>query len=61
MEEPDMECKVCGEPINPKRAELGYDTCLKHGESKKIYPIAPGYNKGAYQLVTHGEIKTGEG
>ena len=48
MDEIATECKVCREPINPKRAEPGYDTCLKHGESKKLYPITPGYNKGAY-------------
>ena len=50
-------CKVCWEKIPKKRAKLGYDTCLKHGETKKMYPTTILYNKGAYQLLTKEGIK----
>lgn len=27
-------CKVCNEPVNPKRWDLGFRTCLEHGEQQ---------------------------
>jgi hypothetical protein len=35
------ECKTCSEPFNPKRKDLGYDTCLSCGEPKKTFAIVP--------------------
>jgi hypothetical protein len=30
-------CKVCNNPIHPKRAQLGYkDTCVEHSDTKKF-------------------------
>jgi predicted nucleic acid-binding Zn-ribbon protein len=53
------ECIECGDEYNPKRKELGYDTCLECGESRaekeilrKSRCIAPAYNKGAYMYVS---------
>ena len=52
------ECIKCGDLYNPKRAELGYRTCLVCGgiaaekeAHRKSKCIAPAYNKGAYQYV----------
>ena len=52
------ECINCGEPYNPKRARLGYRTCLKCGEkeaevevARRAKCVAPAFNKGAYQYV----------
>lgn len=51
-------CRECGGEYNPKRAELGYSTCLSCGESGAIKIArrrsrcsAPAFNKGAYQPV----------
>jgi hypothetical protein len=34
---PVYTCKVCGEAIHPKRAELGYkDTCVKHSTAERF-------------------------
>ena len=51
-------CIECGEDYNPKRAELGYRTCLGCGGkiadievARKARCSAPAYNKGAYQYV----------
>jgi hypothetical protein len=49
-------CKVCGEEYPKKRASLGYQTCLKHGEAPKQYTVAPVWNKGAYQLITRENV-----
>jgi len=53
------ECIECGEEYNPKRAELGYKTCLDCGQGnaereilRKSRCIAPAYNKGAYMYVS---------
>ena len=57
-----MRCTICDEPFNPKRAALGYTTCLDCGEqaARKIVDqrrsqLAPLYNKGAYQFITPGD------
>ncbi len=44
-------CMVCGEEFSPKRKELGYDTCLTHGNPKRKFTVAIPYTKGAYQLI----------
>lgn len=47
-------CRTCGEPFNPRRAELGYDTCLKHGEPKRVFTIVP-VPKSNYIIATSTE------
>lgn len=48
----------CLEPVNPKRVEIiGKVRCLQHGDPPKTYTTAPAYNKGAIQLITHGDIE----
>jgi len=51
-------CEICEEEYSNKRAELGYDTCLKCGEidareetNKKKMRIATPYNKGPYMYI----------
>ena len=51
-------CIVCGEAFNPRRANLGYNTCLEHAEQQKVFTVAPAYNKGAYQLITRSEVES---
>lgn len=50
-------CEVCNEPFSEERAALGYKRCLKHGEKRKTYPVAPAYNKGGLQLITPSMVK----
>ena len=57
-------CIECGEDYNPKRAELGYRTCLDCGGkiadievARKARCSAPAYNKGAYQVIPRKEVK----
>jgi hypothetical protein len=49
-------CMVCGEKITPKgRAELGYRTCLEHGDDQaksRKFCIAP-MHKSNYMLITN--------
>lgn len=53
----DNLCKVCGEPFSLKRAELGYRTCLRHGEAAKAFTVSIPYNKGPYQLISKQNVK----
>ena len=53
-----IECVRCEEEVNPRRAALGYKTCLDCGAvdanreaRQKARRIAPAFNKGAYQYV----------
>lgn len=48
---------ICGEEFNEKRAALGYETCLLHGETEREFTIAPAYNKGAYQVISKQNVK----
>ena len=50
-------CIVCGEEFSEKRAALGYETCLRHGETEREFTIAPAYNKGAYQVISRQNVK----
>ena len=50
-------CIVCGEKFSEKRAALGYETCLRHGETEREFTIAPAYNKGAYQVISRQNVK----
>ncbi len=54
-----MKCKKCNELINPKRAKLGYTTCLACGQQEaellkeqRRERIAPAYNKGPLMYIT---------
>jgi len=54
-----IECIRCEEEVNPRRAALGYRTCLDCGAvdanreaRKKARQVAPAFNKGAYQYIT---------
>lgn len=56
-------CCRCGEPVNPKRAALGYRTCLPCGEqdarsARAGWCIAP-LHKGPYILVTNRDDLVG--
>ena len=53
-----MNCYVCDEPINPKRAALGYDTCIVCGDKlarldRKRWTIVPAGSKQGYTRVTN--------
>jgi len=50
-------CRVCGEEFSHGRAELGYSTCLEHGDSKYKFTVSIPYNKGPYQVISKKEIK----
>ena len=53
-----VHCVKCGEEYSPKRAALGYSTCLSCGSvaataeaNRRKRCVAPAFNKGAYQYV----------
>jgi len=53
------ECTVCGDAYHPRRAALGYRTCLDCGEAsaaqdRKLWAIVPTH-KGAYTRITNKE------
>ena len=44
-------CKVCNEPIHPKRVELGYpDTCVNHSAATKYVGFVAGSGKVDYEI-----------
>lgn len=52
-----MKYCICGDPIIPKRAKLGYTTCLPCGEkqAKSVkHTVAP-MHKSNYMLFTNRE------
>ena len=59
-------CSICKlTKLSPERAALGYSTCLSCGEefaqklaNTRREQVAPAYNKGAYQYITTGDLKT---
>lgn len=34
-------CTKCGDEFNQRRYDLGYRTCLKHGDAKIKFPVIP--------------------
>jgi hypothetical protein len=55
---PLCEVEGCTNTVNPKRILLiGRCRCLTHGDPPKQFTVAPPYNKGALQLITHGDIE----
>lgn len=50
-------CTDCGDDIDPRRLQLGYETCLKCGEvvaRKRVFTVAP-MHKSNYMLFTDKE------
>lgn len=58
-----FDCVICEEDVDPRRAALGYKTCLECGgraanveRARKATCSAPAFNKGAYQYVTSADM-----
>ena len=51
-------CEECGEPFAKERAKLGYSTCLKHGDKRKIFTVVP-MHKSNYIPVFNRELLVG--
>lgn len=47
-------CSTCGEPFPQARAELGFRTCLQHGDAKRVFAIVP-VPKSNYIIATSVE------
>ena len=52
------ECFDCGEKFSQERKALGYEHCIKCGDTyakaemiRKSKCVAPAFNKGAYQYI----------
>tara|TARA_R110000868_G_scaffold337854_1_gene598666 strand:+ start:164 stop:373 length:210 start_codon:yes stop_codon:yes gene_type:complete len=44
-------CRVCQEPIHPKRVELGYkNTCVNHSDASKYAGFVSGAGKVDYEI-----------
>ena len=55
IKEGNMNCVVCGELVRKGRADLGYKTCLEHGDEQaksRKFCIAP-MHKSNYMLITN--------
>lgn len=50
-------CVKCGDEFSKKRADLGYRTCLEHGEPLRKFLIIP-VNKSNYVVGNLEELKT---
>lgn len=48
------ECRECGELYSPRRAALGYSTCLDCGTPRKTYAVVP-VAKSNYVIATNIE------
>ena len=54
-------CRVCGEPIDDGRADLGYRTCLVHGDldaKARKFCVVP-MHKSNYVAVFDRDLLTG--
>jgi hypothetical protein len=55
-----LKCKNCGDPVDPRRVELGYDYCLKEKCQKRcIEPVrlaSIGVNKAADYIMRADEL-----
>jgi hypothetical protein len=55
-----LQCKSCGDPVDPRRVELGYDYCLKEDcQQQCLKPVelaALGVNKAADYYVRADEV-----
>lgn len=55
-------CSICGEDYNPRRAALGYTTCLDCGESdarneRKQWAICPLPKQGYTRITKKEELQ----
>lgn len=46
-----MRCTECGEHVAPRRAQLGYTTCIDCGSPQPVRTVVP-MHKSNYVLVT---------
>lgn len=57
-----MQCRNCGDPLDPRRVELGYDYCLKeecqHRCLRRVQLAAVGVNKAADYYMRAEEVVT---
>lgn len=53
-------CIKCGDEYNDKRLDLGYLTCLRHGEARIDFPVVP-VNKSNYVVGTMSDLKQSYG
>ena len=55
-----LQCRSCGDPVDPRRVELGYDYCLKEECQKRcLEPVtlaSIGVNKAADYYTTPDEL-----
>lgn len=52
-------CKVCNEPIHPKRVELGYnDTCVNHSDTDRYVGFVGGSGKVDYEISIVRDAET---
>jgi hypothetical protein len=55
-----LQCRSCGDPVDPRRVELGYDYCLKEECQRRcLKPVtlaAVGVNKAADYYTTPDEV-----
>lgn len=55
-----MDCRICGDPVDPSRVELGYDYCLKDRCQqlglKRVELAAIGVNKASDYYTTADEL-----
>ena len=55
-----MQCRICGDPVDPRRVELGYDYCLKEECQRLcVRPVelaSIGVNKAADYYTTPDEL-----
>ncbi len=60
-----MSCRICGDPVDPDRVELGYDYCMKDEcQARGLQPIEMarvGVNKAADQFVRADEVRPADG
>lgn len=52
-------CKVCNEPIHPRRVELGYkDTCVTHSDTDRYVGFVAGAGKVDYEICIVRDTET---
>lgn len=49
-------CIKCGDEFSERRAELGYKTCLEHGQAKINFPVIP-MTKSNYVCGSLADLK----
>jgi hypothetical protein len=61
MEQSELNCRICGDAVDPRRVELGYDYCLKEECQrrcvKRVELAAVAVNKAADYYTTAEEVR----